>query len=565
VNDALVVLGEGYEIRVTAQTYYTFTGRPGTSIRYDEDCLAAPTGFSVSLGPIADIPLTSQYGGDFYGTTDIGVGDFNNDGNLDVVESNMNFFNALYLGDGLGNFGLPYTFGGMTDMAMCIAVGDMNNDTFLDAVVGYAFLRGYVYLGNGDGTFGVSYSFGNDTDFSVGIALGDVNNDGNLDIVRGNNGGTNQVFLGDGDGSFDTTSFTFGTGSDQSWGIALEDVDGNNDLDIIVGNYGGQNSVYLGDGTGGFSSYIDFGPASGLTSSVAAADVNNDNDVDIVVGNIGEQNEVYLGDGDGTFDTTSYLFGEPDDYTYKVVVGDLDRDLNLDIILGNDHDGTDATNFVYLGDGSGDYTVSYEYGPGSDPTRGVALGDINSDDRPDIITGNINQANYAYYWVERYTVGLTWDAVSDPQLDRYLIYRSDSRDGLNLLSLGEISSTQNTFFSDMIDIRDGANFYYMVAAISASDIIAYNTTYSIGVWLSDYDQGYGSFGLPLEPAAGQTLDWYCDDINFTVGINYHIYNEQRWGWHATRMPVGAYDPVLEMASGYQLSTSDETRYVFIGI
>jgi uncharacterized protein YegL len=565
VNDATVLLSEGYEIRVTSQTYYTFTGRPGTSIRYDEDYLPAPSGFSVSLGPIADIPQSSQFGADWYGTTDIAAGDFNNDGKIDVIESNMNFFNALYLGDGLGNFGMPYTFGGMMDMAMCIAAGDVNNDTFLDAVVGYAFLRGYVYLGNGDGTFGASFPFGNDTDIAVGLALGDVNNDDKLDIVRGNNGGMNEVFLGDGDGSFDTTSFTFGTGSDQSWGIALGDVDGNSDLDIICGNYGGQNAVYLGDGTGGFATSIDFGPASGATSSVAAADVNNDYDIDIVIGNIGEQNEVYIGDGDGTFDTTSYSFGEPDDYTYKVVVGDLDEDLNLDIVLGNEHDGTDARNFVYLGDGSGDYTVSYEYGPGDDPTRGVALGDINSDDRLDIIAGNLNQQNYGFYWIEKYTVDLIWNSVSDPQFDRYLIYRSDSRYGLNLLSLGEISSTQNTFFSDMVDIRDGANFYYMVAAVSATDIIAYNTTYSIGVWLSDYDEGYGSFALPLEPVVGQSADWYCNDINNSVGINYHIYNEQRWSWHATRMPAGAYDPVLEMAAGYQLSTSDETRYVFIGI
>ncbi|MEE9152440.1 MAG: hypothetical protein V3U20_11510, partial [Thermoplasmata archaeon] len=62
----------------------------------------------------------------------------------------------------------------------------------------------------------------------------------------------------------------------------------------------------------------------------------------------------------------------------------------------------------------------------------------------------------------------------------------------------------------------------------------------------------------------ETADWYCDNIPDTVGINYFIYYQQRWGWHSTRMPAGAYDPILEMTEGYQISTSGPTKFTFIG-
>jgi hypothetical protein len=52
-----------------------------------------------------------------------------------------------------------------------------------------------------------------------------------------------------------------------------------------------------------------------------------------------------------------------------------------------------------------------------------------------------------------------------------------------------------------------------------------------------------------------------DDV---IGINYYINAELRWGWHKTEMPQGAYDPVLDITYGYQLSTNSANKYTFIG-
>ncbi|UCG70529.1 MAG: VCBS repeat-containing protein [Thermoplasmata archaeon] len=576
LNDTFVVLGEGYEIKVNAQSYYTFCGSPGTSIRYDEGYLPAPANFMLSLGLPSNTTSQSNFGTGSDWTSSIALGDVDNDGNLDVVLGNYFQWNVVYMGNGDGTFGTPNFFGTGMDVTMSIALGDVDKDGNLDIVTGNQY-NGFnalnvVYMGNGDGTFPISNGFGTGMDATESVALGDVNNDTKLDIVVGNqfNGvdAQNVVYLGNGDGTF-TTSINFGTSKDLTANVALGYVDDDANLDIVVGNYAQQNVVYMGDGDGTFdTTYYNISSSDDNTLSVALGDVNYDGDLDIVVGNefdgVSAQNAVYLGDGNGDF-SIFYNFGLPNEWTTDVALGDMDNDNILDIIVGNEYDGITGQNYVYLGNGDGTFTSNYGFGTGIDNTWCLDVGDINNDDRLDIVVGNFNEQNIAYYSTVLYTIDLSWDPVSNPEFDHYLIYRSDRRDGLNLLSLQPVASTTNTMWTDFVEVMDGTHYYYMVSAVTASDIVGCNTTYSIGIWFREYDRGYESLGLPLEPFAINSLDWYCDDIPNTVGINYYIENEKRWCWHSYRMPEGAYDPDMIMSEGYQLSTFEEVRYAYIGI
>jgi hypothetical protein len=103
-------------------------------------------------------------------------------------------------------------------------------------------------------------------------------------------------------------------------------------------------------------------------------------------------------------------------------------------------------------------------------------------------------------------------------------------------------------------------------------IIPYNvsgvkgsSTYSLGIWTEEYILGYDTFGIPLKLKNNQTADWYCENIPDVVGINYFIVAQQRWGWHSIVMPGGAFDPILMMVEGYQISTINNTKFIFIGI
>ena len=94
----------------------------------------------------------------------VAVGDFDDDGNLDMAVANA------------------------TDLNQPVV------DTTNDVVA--------VFLGKGDGTFqaGVSYHVGA---VPVGLLAADLNNDGKLDLVTANNlDGTVSVLLGNGDGTF---------------------------------------------------------------------------------------------------------------------------------------------------------------------------------------------------------------------------------------------------------------------------------------------------------------------------------------------------------------------------
>ncbi|UCE37779.1 MAG: hypothetical protein JSW00_00600 [Thermoplasmata archaeon] len=162
-------------------------------------------------------------------------------------------------------------------------------------------------------------------------------------------------------------------------------------------------------------------------------------------------------------------------------------------------------------------------------------------------------------------VTLTWDHVNTSDLDRYLIYKTSSRLGLRDLSLFEYDFTTFNTWIDPTPISEGEKWFYAISAQNASSTVGYNTTYSIGVTLISWNKGYDSFGLPNKPFSINSIDWYCDEISDNLGMNYFINSEQRWNWHKTIMPKGAYDTDVVMSEGYQISTTDNTKYSFVGI
>jgi len=164
-------------------------------------------------------------------------------------------------------------------------------------------------------------------------------------------------------------------------------------------------------------------------------------------------------------------------------------------------------------------------------------------------------------------VTLNWDQPSTMDGDdSYKVYRSTTRNGFDE---GTAVLLDTLIYGDETYVDPGAasspgQYYYMIVPVNETGVIG-ASTYSIGVWTEEYLSGYDTLGIPLRQSFIETADWYCDNIPDTVGINYYIYSEQRWCWHSTRMSEGAFDPILLMAEGYQLSTSNLTKFTFIGV
>ena len=120
----------------------------------------------------------------------VGTADFNGDGILDLAITHGCGFMpgkvSILLGDGQGNFGPPQDYTTAGQFPGNVTVGDFNNDGMVDLLIADFTAAPGILLGNGDGTFQnvLKFPTGFGNGFAV-VAAADVNNDGELDIVLG--------------------------------------------------------------------------------------------------------------------------------------------------------------------------------------------------------------------------------------------------------------------------------------------------------------------------------------------------------------------------------------------
>jgi hypothetical protein len=133
----------------------------------------------------------------------VAIGDFDNDGNRDLVVTNWDFRDiSVLLGDGDGSFAeqIRYPVG---SYPTSVSIGDFNGDGKQDfAVTNYYSDDISVLLGNGDGSFAaqIRYPAGRRP---YSIARGDFDGDGSQDFAVANYYSDDvSVLLGHGDGSF---------------------------------------------------------------------------------------------------------------------------------------------------------------------------------------------------------------------------------------------------------------------------------------------------------------------------------------------------------------------------
>src|SRR5204862_354182 len=129
------------------------------------------------------------------GPTSIASGDFNRDGNQDLVVTNYGSADYYYpviwttvsvlLGNGDGTFQAAQQFEAGSG-PNAVAVADFNGDAIQDlAVTEYFSTNVSVLLGNPGGTFQDARHFGVDL-APISVAVGDFNGDGQPDLVTTN-------------------------------------------------------------------------------------------------------------------------------------------------------------------------------------------------------------------------------------------------------------------------------------------------------------------------------------------------------------------------------------------
>jgi len=110
----------------------------------------------------------------------VAVGDFNNDGNLDLITSNYYFGNVgLFFGFGDGAFtNMTKLLAGIGYYPKYVGVGDFNNDQILDIAASNGWSGGIaVLLGHGNGSFQTPLLTSTKSDLPNGFTIGDLNSD----------------------------------------------------------------------------------------------------------------------------------------------------------------------------------------------------------------------------------------------------------------------------------------------------------------------------------------------------------------------------------------------------
>jgi len=185
------------------------------------------------------------------------------------------------------------------------------------------------------------------------------------------------------------------------------DMDGDGDIDILAtkpGNpfFGGGAAVlYRNNGNDSFTELTPFtnGPTT-LVSNIVASDLDNDGDLDVVLGSSGTRSggvRVYRNNGSLRFTRTFDNENAP--YLWDIHLGDVNKDNRPDIIFGLG--GSFDQIGIYLNSGNmfnwGGLIAAKTGTSTGDEPRNIHLADIDGDGDQDVISANYLSNQISYY------------------------------------------------------------------------------------------------------------------------------------------------------------------------
>jgi hypothetical protein len=313
------------------------------------------------------------------GPVDVVLGDFDDDGALDVATANADDTYSVRLGDGGGGFGAE--LGGAAGVGP-VAIGagnfDMANGDDLVVVAG------------GQGQMSLLQSQGNGTFVLMPVALAgidpvevlvaDVNDDGGPDLVVANRGSgtiTYFSFMGGLGGAVDYGTGMVGAPAGLSFGqYNLND----NMFEDVFAFGGGSYAALPGDGVALSDAPVGGALGTDLRRAVGG-DLGGGPPGDAAVADFAEGGVyVLLGDGDAN-GFTAMDFYATGAGAIDVVAADVTGDGDIDLVVVNQGDDT-VTVLEKTGASSWGNPTDFDVVAGP---SGVGVGDVNGDEVPDIV------------------------------------------------------------------------------------------------------------------------------------------------------------------------------------
>ena len=367
----------------------SFLALIGASFFFPETAAAQSTPFEFEARQT--FPLADRVNGSF-------LEDVNGDGFADILslvgEPGVDAVMYTQLGDGAGGFDAPLSQPLTVGFPWSVAVGDFNEDGNVDAIVSDLLNANLSYLtGTGDGTFTPDlrlfpgWSGGNPQ-----VLARDVDEDGHIDLVGPNFFGS-QLLISWGTGiddpilAFEQATVIPVSGFPMSIDVADLDLDG--DLDLCCGfnsGSGGGVAVSLATGARTFDTEVrEIGGMPGAHWSTRAIDIDG-----------GGPEIVSVGEGDGFLGIFPLVAGIPQFPTTIPIspnarhldAADIDLDGNIDIVVRDTFSGVYE---VLRGLGGFSFVNELQITDDPDSFCPIFLQDLDSDGRVDLFSANYDE------------------------------------------------------------------------------------------------------------------------------------------------------------------------------
>lgn len=359
-------------------------------------------------------------------------GDFDKDGDVDLVVANRQASNQLLVNKGRGKFSAidfpPYYRRYYMDNKSAIKEGvpsnevsrtnnqnvlvqDINADGYPDVALCGTAVQAMFYINGGgkdesikleprpDLLVPIPVSHGGQS-----IEMGDIDGDGRPDLTIASGGEQNPLWINDWPKGFKfatcNTKMNLPYTTFVTRCSAVGDVNGDGRADIVMGFIGHAEErevfVFLNKKEGWERTlFMDdtILNSESRVEAVALVDVDRDKDLDLVLGMTRSPSYLLMNDGKGRFSKAKGQAGilETPLGTRKILPADLDRDGDMDLVMCNWQELMlgigKRKNSILINDGKGQFTdrASELLPDDKSAARGGDVGDVNKDGYPDIV------------------------------------------------------------------------------------------------------------------------------------------------------------------------------------
>ncbi len=321
----------------------------------------------------------------------IALGDWNNDGRLDLASGNLNTATLTIFVNELtqeGKLDFRLTQNPVSGREHSLEALDFDGDGLLDLAVGQGPPGIELQKGKGDGTFVLPKFPVANLGCVEYIAIGDFNNDGKDDLAPTCiDDGTAYVGLSTGKGAYTRiVTFPFSAGTESTAAGDLNS-DGIDDL-AMVSEGSGVLKVFPGTEADKFGVIRDFAPGGTAPRFLITADLDADGHRDVVSADTGSTTlTVYYGrEGDRFLESGDSVTGYVSAKGFEV--GDFDRDGVPDLFYSA---AADTRAYIYLKPGGGSPTTPTHTVDLASRYTSLAVSDLNNDGVLDLAGSNVNE------------------------------------------------------------------------------------------------------------------------------------------------------------------------------